>query len=425
MSTSGTLHQYFKQPSQNADKLPATSECIIIDDLPQESASVMSSAVKRKGGVTNGDAGKRRKLSLSTLRAKQSHIAPLPCVSIVPVAEQQAGDPVINCTKSPPQSVKDVLSYPKSSCNKKLSKLKSNAEKDPHNIQVDKIDSSSTTHVKDRLKWSKGSVKHISESPSISSNSDKGIKNSGCIATESKICNGSECSELEVMQPSTPKGANKKTKGNKIDSILATQVNDQLKLSTSPVKLADSPIKSKRKSRRRATVLSDSDEEVEHSIDVKSENYDGNKSPELEVTTPSKSKVPCKLTEEIKVDSSNLANQVNDQLKLSTSPVKSLDSPIKVNQKSRRDAAVLSDSDEEIKSSLEVESKKRGRSQSSEVGVCQPSSSIDEVADLDTSVGRRSTRTRKPVERFTIVLSDREDEGRLHFSMINNISYLV
>ena len=84
-----------------------------------------------------------------------------------------------------------------------------------------------------------------------------------------------------------------------------------------------------------------------------------------------------------------------------------------------------SESDEEIKSSLEVESKKRGRSQSFEVGVCQPSSSIDEVADLDTSVGRRSTRTRKPVERFTIVLSDREDEGRLHFSMINNISYLV
>ena len=96
MSTSGTLHQYFKQPSQNADKLPATSECIIIDDLPQESASVMSSAVKRKGGVTNGDAGKRRKLSLSTLRAKQSHIAPLPCVSIVPVAEQQAGEPVLS-----------------------------------------------------------------------------------------------------------------------------------------------------------------------------------------------------------------------------------------------------------------------------------------------------------------------------------------
>lgn len=73
---SGTLHQYFKQPPQKECKTPvATSSKVAADD--GAASTISSNILKRKGIVSTDDGTKRRKLSLSNLRAKQSNLPPV------------------------------------------------------------------------------------------------------------------------------------------------------------------------------------------------------------------------------------------------------------------------------------------------------------------------------------------------------------
>ena len=351
MSTSGTLHKFFKQPSQSTDRQP-----IIIEDLLQESDATPSSSSKRKGAVSTGDVGKRRKLSLSTLRVKQNNIAALPPMVVISEAEQQTSKQVDGCTKSPSQSVKDVLSYSKS-------KIKEVLPKDDLDKVVTGCTKSPPQSVKDVLSYSNSKVKEVlpKDYPDKAGTSDSKSK-----AGKKKV--------VKLL----PKNKEKKVFGkNHIDSILASKAKDCLKLSTSPVKFTDSPIRAKGKSRKHVVASSDSDEEMKNLTSAELEKSGRSKSPKCDASSSTSD------DEEVDVDSSF----------------------------GRRSKMMLeSDSDEEIKISSAVEEHKRSKSPSLQVS--QASTEDDHASTLDTSVtGRRSGRTRKPVERFTIDLS--EDEGGL------------
>ena len=277
---------------------------------------------------------------------------------VIPDAEQQTSKQVDSCTKSPSQSVKDVLSYSKS-------KIKEVSPKDDLDKVVTGCTKSPPQSVKDVLSYSNSKVKEVlpKDDPDKAGRSDSKSK-----AGKKKV--------VKLL----PKNKEKKVFGknhiNKVDSILASKAKDCLKLSTSPVKFTDSPIRAKGKSRKHVVASSDSDEEMKNLTSTEPEKSGRSQSPKCVSSSTSDD-------EEVDADPSF----------------------------GRRSKMMLeSDSDEEIKISSTVEEHKRSKSPSLQVS--QASTEDDHASTLDTSVtGRRSGRTRKPVERFTIDLS--EDEGRL------------
>jgi hypothetical protein len=364
MSSLGTLHQYFKQPSasQSTGSQPET-ECILVDDLLQES-DVVSSNGKRKGSLTSGDIGKRRKLSLSTLRAKQSSIPPLPPANVGSEAVQETSRLTNGCPKSPSQSVKVIPP-----CSKLIAgKTKKDVEVIPKEslptvsskMQGKETVPNNTIQLVSRSNLS-ASPKNIRDLPT----EVKGIKIEDVSSLQNEKNKNSTYLALAQQSTSKPVDHNLKSRPLSVKNILSYS---------------------------KATVFSSKND--------------------VEVLPKNDLDKVSRKTKDKKIES-ELATQLDNRLKVCASAVKFDDSPIKVRRKSKGRASVLSDSEDEIDCSTEDVSQNGGRSKSPTVGVSEPSISKDQAADQDICTGRRSMRMRKPVARFTIDTSDREEEGKL------------
>ncbi|XP_063681384.1 replication factor C subunit 1-like isoform X2 [Bolinopsis microptera] len=270
MSTSGTLHKFFKQPSQSTDRQPAPSDCIVIEDLLQESNATPSSSSKRKSVVSTGDVGKRRKLSLSTLRVKQNNIAALPPMVVIPEAEQQTSKQADSCTKSPTQSVKDVLSYSKS-------KVKEVLPKDDLDKVVNGCTKSPPQSVKDVLSYSKSKVKEVlpKDNPDKAGPSNSKSKSDSPIRAKCKSSNHLVLSdsdeEMDNLTSAEPEKSGR-SKSPERDASSSTSDDEEADVDSSFGR------------RSKMMLESDSDEEIKISSAVESE-HKRSKSPTLQAST--------------------------------------------------------------------------------------------------------------------------------------------
>ena len=335
MSSSGTLHKYFKQPTQSAGEQSSNvpqPQCIILDEIPIEEPGPSASTLKRKGGDKTVDRGKRRKLSLSTLRVKQSNIA-LPC-SPSPV------DAVCGMDANLPDQVKEKL---------KLASSPVSEDKELDTIQ--------DCH------------------QSLVASKEKKEKDSSCHPAGSMNLKDSDSSMLKICKPSTSNNQNE-------NEQMPQKVNGSSLSSPRSIKDVLSYSKSTCSANEKVADLIPKTKPTEKSSRK-------NKVSKIETTS---------------------TKEVETKLKVTTKSVNDEDSPIKMKRRGRRSINALADSEDEHDSSgLHEKSKKLEAKDSLDLEVVQLTSS-KEQNKLETSVGRRSMRTRKPVERFTIV-SDKEDEG--------------
>ena len=332
MSSSGTLHKYFKQPSQSAEEQSSNvpqPQCIFLDKIPTDEPATSASTLKRKGGDKTVDRGKRRKLSLSTLRVKQSNIV-LPC-SPSPV------DEVCGMDVNLPDQVKEKLNLASST------------------VSEDKeLDTLQDCH------------------QSLVASKEKKEKDSSCHPAGSMNLKESDCSMSKICKPSTS--------------------NNQNETKQMPQKVNGSSASSPRSIKDVLSYSKSTCSSYEKVVDLIPKTKPTEKSSRKNKV----SKIETTLTREVET---KLKVSVNDE-----------DSPIKMKRRGRRSINALVDSEDEHDSSeLHEKSMKQEGKDSPNLEVVQLTTS-KEQNNLETSVGRRSMRTRKPVERFTIV-SDKEDEG--------------
>ncbi|KAL5253848.1 hypothetical protein ACHWQZ_G013581 [Mnemiopsis leidyi] len=390
MSTSGTLHQYFKQPPQRAEEPSSTDpQCTVIDELPHDESAASASTLKRKGGGKIVDSGKRRKLSLSTLRVKQSNIvlscSPSTAKSILASEIKEVVDIDVNL----PDHVKNKLKLSSSLANEhKAIKVMQECDQSLVITQEKPVEKSSCLHAglmtsKDSdspMQLNSNNENKINQNPQKVNGSARSPPRSIKDALSySKSTGNPNKKVVNLIKKSKPVEESSKKKDiiHITESNLSKDIESKLKVSTKLANEEDSPIKMKQKGRKSVNALSDSEDEL------MMKNY-------------------------INHTESNLSKDAKTELRVSNKLVNDKDSPIKMVLKNRKSVNAVSDSEDKHKDSELGGQVKKHNKKDSDQEVVQLTTSKDQN-ELDTSVGRRSMRTRKPVERFTIV-SDREDE---------------